>query len=278
MLVRHFSDIHNEFKINPNKPVHLSELKAFKITELPTDKDTLLILNGDIDSDVNRLGKLVNTLSKQFKHVIVVAGNHEAYSGLPVELWESALSNLLTDNNVYIAGCSPKVFIIDNYRFVCGTGWTDLTEPEQKVMAEYYMNDYNYGQQLNPSASPYSSTLYTNLRAETTSGFNQLLGDLMEATPKDGLVNVLVTHHVPDINIEKLVKGSYNKNTSLLPCYYSCKGKVIDNVPKFDHIFFGHIHNNSANLAVIYENTVCHVNCVGYPTQFLEHTCEAITI
>jgi DNA repair exonuclease SbcCD nuclease subunit len=76
MLIRVLSDIHNEY--------YLGEYgRDYVIPELQSDKDSLLILAGDIGL-LNRehtwLG-LVSQCSRQFKHVFLIEGNHEWYHG-----------------------------------------------------------------------------------------------------------------------------------------------------------------------------------------------------
>lgn len=78
MKIRIYSDIHQELH---------REDKLFDIPLLDDDKNTVLILAGDIDYLKFGL-ELANRHSEQFKAVIYVPGNHEYYNDSKGKLGE----------------------------------------------------------------------------------------------------------------------------------------------------------------------------------------------
>jgi len=77
MLVRPFSDIHAEFW-QPNK---ISRILEMVVPPLPTDKETVALVAGDIGLAHRQETwlKVVSLLSRRFRAVIYVEGNHFFY-------------------------------------------------------------------------------------------------------------------------------------------------------------------------------------------------------
>jgi predicted phosphodiesterase len=77
MLVRLFSDIHAEFW-QPNKIPRILEMV---VPPLPTDKETVALVAGDIGLAHRQETwlKVVSLLAKRFRVVIYVEGNHFFY-------------------------------------------------------------------------------------------------------------------------------------------------------------------------------------------------------
>lgn len=267
MLVRHYSDIHNEFMLGG---IHPKDWKNYfyHIPHLPNDKDTILILNGDIDTKGNRIAAYLDLLAPRFKLVIMVCGNHELYYGMRADRVDELIMQYVTNQNVIVAANVPKLVTIDNVDFILATGWTALPTVKDQNDAEDVMNDYRYGK----------IGEYSRLKPEHTNAFNESLGSFIKnyfdnKTTKN--VSVLVNHHVPHSDLATFSSGRYNDQYQKF--YYNFSGLVAEYWNNFDHVFFGHIHDNGANMQS-YHNTVCHVNCVGYPQQPKTETHAAIDL
>jgi len=72
MLIREFSDLHQEF--NP-----------YIVEPMSEDKDTILILAGDIHVGTTAT-EFVRQMADSFAHVIYILGNHEFYQNEMVSL------------------------------------------------------------------------------------------------------------------------------------------------------------------------------------------------
>ena len=132
MYIREVSDIHLEFG-------------DFHLPEMPEDKDTVLVLAGDIGlaRRIEQLGAFLLDCSVRFKAVIYILGNHEHYH---YALDETAIAihqrmAYLGLNNVFLMENETKV--IDNVAFICATLWTDYDNDKAKlVLANHAMNDH----------------------------------------------------------------------------------------------------------------------------------------
>lgn len=153
MLLRIMSDLHLEFE-------------RFEIPSHPNDKNTVLILAGDImplkytSPTGETLLTFLQECSDQFQEVLFVPGNHEFYG----MVFDPNLTMLKQDiktyelNNVHIL--TNNTFERDGIVFIGCTLWTDMTYNVtglelMKYHATSAMADYNViyakeGQRLSP--------------------------------------------------------------------------------------------------------------------------------
>lgn len=80
--------------------------------------------------------------SREFKHVLFVAGNHEFYNGK----WQQTLVTLRAECSVFdnVHFMENDTFVLDDVTFVGGTLWTDMNrgDPLTKQIVSNSMNDY----------------------------------------------------------------------------------------------------------------------------------------
>jgi predicted phosphohydrolase len=127
MLIREFSDLHIEVdRGNGNDP--------WVPPVLETDKDTVLILAGDIDSKA-RITQYAESLADRFRYVLFVPGNHEYYGSYIDKDFSSDIDNVIWLNNTKIE--------IDDVIFFGATLWTDFNDGSYCSISEWhrYMSD-----------------------------------------------------------------------------------------------------------------------------------------
>lgn len=131
----------------------LSDLhgKYRKVFPKEKQKDTVLFLAGDIEELVHheRYLNIVTECSNIYKHVIIVAGNHEYY-GLSIDNANDMLLNISScfDN---VSVLNNDSIIIDDVYIFGGTMWSDFNKSEFVLNeAKNYMNDYTYIKGLEP--------------------------------------------------------------------------------------------------------------------------------
>lgn len=193
MKIRPFSDLHLEFK-------------SYDIPELDTDKDSVLVLAGDIivASHSNymfyRFKKLIDKCSKQFKHIVMVMGNHEHYDG---KFQETAdlIMNITADVTNFTLLDNENV-VIDDVCFIGSTLWTDCGgKAEAHPTATMHWNSMSDSVVIKyyvPKLNEYKNFPVDKMREEHLKSVEYILKAIAEAKNL-GYKAVLVTHHLPTL-------------------------------------------------------------------------------
>ena len=192
------SDLHIEF---------MKSLDDFDIPAMQDDKDTVLILAGDIHSG-KQLPAVFEKFADRFKAIIFVYGNHEFYSGnmpaIPGKV-DKAIAHL---SNVYTL--NPGTVEIDGVHFVGSTLWTDMNKGDPFTMWDsgLNMNDYNKIR-TGPQHEPWKRKLRP---ADTTAihiNNRNFMFENITLLKEAGKTVVAVTHHLPSYQCIALsFKGS----------------------------------------------------------------------
>lgn len=155
MRLRPHSDIHLDSwfgtrKIKGTRRVMLTpDLMRAALTQLipslPDDKDTVLVLAGDIWEGLRPFAfgldkfSVFSELSARFKAVVVVLGNHDFYGEKIPRLYHKYREALAVFTNVHLLEASegfPSV-VIDGYRFLGGTLWTNIRRGDPLAMVNF---------------------------------------------------------------------------------------------------------------------------------------------
>ena len=123
MLIRYLSDVHLEYR----KPSD----GFLDLPSLNTDRDSVLILAGDIGSGTGVIDWF-KVLSPRFRHIIYVSGNHDYWEYEKRKLDEQwfDLCNELS-NVTYLNNSS---LVIDDVEFIGATLWADFDGQDDKTM------------------------------------------------------------------------------------------------------------------------------------------------
>jgi predicted MPP superfamily phosphohydrolase len=220
MKIRHFSDLHIEFQ-RGTREVWLPPV-------LPDDKDTVLVLAGDIDVG-KHTATYVNRLGSQFKAVVFVLGNHDMY-GENIDKVYDKISGLITEDNVHLLQNS-KVTIEDT-EFLGSTLWTDIAhgDPFLCFNAKNTMMDFRKIKK-GPGYSRFTTAvwLYQN---RISRAFLKQHVDIKKK-------QVVVTHHAPDF---ACAGTRYNPADSKAAYYYNNgMGETIADAGLW---IYGHTHQS----------------------------------
>lgn len=117
MFLRVMSDIHTEFS-------------EFEVPHLANDKQTVLVLAGDIglvhkSNLQDRYIPFLQTCSVQFYKVILVVGNHEHYGGSFRKTLPLLRESISTANIPNVVLLEKESILIDDVAFIGATLWTD---------------------------------------------------------------------------------------------------------------------------------------------------------
>ncbi len=228
--IYYISDLHLEFE----------EENLLKIYEGKTYLDSYLVLAGDICSYVyeTKIKKFFEYISKKFKRIIYIAGNHEYYK---TTLDDTPIEEMLgIFDNVHFLQDEYVTFEDDSITFYGSTLWTRLHSSDYiNKLAESSLNDYKY------IKNPITHKKIT--RDETGEMFEyslELLKDFLATKPSGKIV--IVSHHLP---LYQVVVEQY-KDHQLNSAYASDLHDELK-LFNFDCWIFGHTH---FSMKYLYEN------------------------
>lgn len=183
------------------------------------------VLAGDI-AYPSQLNKVFDFLSKKFKHVIYVYGNHE--------YWENGLVSVDPPDNIHVLNNSA--ITIDGQRYIGSTLWfpfDPLNQLFEKNMPDFNIPDFRSWIYI--FASECAAYLKENMQ------------------PGD----IVVTHHLPSYRcVDKIFQGSQLNRFFVHPM----ENEILDSNPKL--WIHGHTHH-SLDITIDDTRVVC--NPVGYP-------------
>ena len=190
----------------------------------------ILIVAGDVADDIDDAIKYLNELSKDYKYVLFVDGNHEHYSVYPKLLSDDEINEKFKENNnkklIYL---TKNLFLYNGNLFVGCNGWWDFNESQffmKKSVKKY--SDY-FG----------LSTDYTRnlVKSIYKTGHEQIkkLEEIIKKYEKDPSVKSIniVTHSIP---LKKYTSYNY-------PCEMNTHYSKLFKYKKIKQWIFGHTHS-----------------------------------
>lgn len=249
MKFRILSDIHNEF--------HKSELlpygKDYMIPELPNDKETTLILAGDIGQLASpiTLNSFLATVTNQFKEVFWIAGNHEWYKG------DITLNSISRDYLAQFTNLHTSIlgFREERILVVGATLWTDFEKFSVRSLQNCKSGMNDFWTITNGSRGAFSPTQAFDLHCH----HKDYLFDTVDEAQKSGVYDkvIVVTHHHPS---PQAILPQYKEST-INGAFYSDLEEEIK-ARKIDYWICGHCHN-AMQYNVGKTKVIC--NPKGYP-------------
>lgn len=189
MKIRLFSDLHLEFSRYEFDHIWTPQLE---------DKEQTVLLAGDIGKGMGAR-TFVEELCKNFKHVVMICGNHEFYDHdfeKVIEDWRHYELNEASPNFHFLYN---DWRILDGVRFLGGTMWTDFNganifnvNAAYTIMSDYSEINYNGGK-IRPQL----------IIAEHDKFMRFLLEKFDE--PFDG-PTVVMSHHSPGNELKRMGK------------------------------------------------------------------------
>ena len=160
------------------------------------EKNTVLVLAGDICLAKNVPTLFFKDLSQRFRYIIYIAGNHESYRG-NIKLTSQLIREQLREFP-NVAFLDNENIIIDDVIFCGATLWTDFNKSDRDAMdyAKHAMSDYQiigYGPVDAPVnvLPPWTPRLSVAYHEESLAFIEETLQF------KGKYKTVIVTHHLP---------------------------------------------------------------------------------
>jgi len=231
MKIRFISDLHCEFDIPAG---------IFNIPENEDDKNTVLILAGDIGvMDKPRSLTMIADQAHRFRSVIYVIGNHEHYGG-SFKRTETKIINLFSEyKNLYLL--ENDFHIIDDVVFIGATLWTDFDNYNQLTMydASLWMNDYKKIRTGSSEIDCYKKKLKPEDIIQVHFNSKKYIFDSIKFYKSQGKKVVVITHMGPSF----LSIHENFKNDNLNGCFVSSlEEDILDTKP--DIWIHGHVHTS----------------------------------
>lgn len=158
MKFRIISDVH----IDVTSPEYFFD----EFIQLDTDKDTVLLLAGDIGGFTylyykqrHKLDLLFSTLSLQFKEVLYIIGNHESYGGTYEIVLDELVDYLTQYTNIRLLNNDSIEY--DSCIVIGSTLWSNYENenPISKMSVKHGLNDYRCIRSNNTKMFPGTSVL-----------------------------------------------------------------------------------------------------------------------
>lgn len=226
MKFRILSDLHIEFN-------------EFVIPPDDDDINTVLILAGDCYLFKRHAGYalFLEMCSKQFKHVVLVPGNHE-YFGTNIHRGSKKVRAHLSDiSNISIL--EKETLVLDGVAIIGATLWADFDRDELvRFQAQEVMNDYRKIRH-GPVDRPWLKKLHSLDTLAMHIEHRKFIFDRVVYYKEMGLKTVVVSHHGPtnksiaDRFIGDSINGAYVSDLS---------EQILDTGPNL--WVHGHVHNN----------------------------------
>jgi Icc-related predicted phosphoesterase len=161
---------------------------------------------GDRQKEATKYRGFLERASSQFKHVIMIAGNHEFYHGR----WHQALETMKLECNQFtnIYFLEDQVKEIDDILFVGATLWTDMNNNDwhTKYQVKQGMSDFKI---IKNDKNNYHSLHPDDVIVRHTKSLEFIKNTIVNTSKKI----VVVTHHAPsDMSVADCYKGDILMN------------------------------------------------------------------
>lgn len=259
LKLRILSDLHTEF----------SDLY---LPTLDTDKDSVLVLAGDIGL-VHKNTHLhdvympfLSRCSAQFRNVILINGNHEHYSGSFVRT-SSILRGAIADWQLFnVVHLEKETWVIDNVAFIGATLWTDCDR--QNPHSDYLWNSMSDSKVIRTGPNDTLPHDRKFLAADTWMDHRRAKEYIWKEVDKHkaaGNKTVVVTHHaVTPMSIHEQYKGDS------LNMFFSSDMTldIMEHNPTL--MIHGHVHN-AFDYYVDSTQEICQTRVVCNPRGYINY-------
>lgn len=188
MKLRIMSDLHLEFHDGKWE-------QEFDIPAMDDDKDTVLVLPGDIHN-AKQLAKVYERFAPRFKAIVGVFGNHEYYKRSIVNAIDKVQAQIGHLDNVHLL--DQTTVEIDDVVFVGATLWAGFDNLNQLAMydASLSIRDYKYIRD-GSNAVPYARKLRPVVTAQLHLQHRDFMFKAIDEAKAAGKKVVGVSHHLP---------------------------------------------------------------------------------
>jgi calcineurin-like phosphoesterase family protein len=233
------------------------------VPELDTDKETVLILAGDIGiaKRPTTYKYFLEDMSERFREVIMILGNHEHYGGNFPTTYTKIYEACLDFENVSIL--EKEAIWLDGVAFIGATLWTDMGNHDAQCIeqSKLWMNDYKTVR-TGPSSEPWKRKLHPHDTVADHMNAKHYIFEEIKKQKAEGRKVVVIGHHLPSyLSVAEEFKGD-PVNGAYASELFEDIMDLGDDQPEF--FIHGHTHS-SFDYMIGNTRIVC--NPRGYLTQ-----------
>lgn len=203
----------------------------------------ILVLAGDVGCPRKQTYReFLAIYSKEFKHIILIAGNYEYHSSIPytmdqVNLEITSLCSEISPNIHYLYAGMNK--IIGKFNFIGATLWSNL----DTILSNTDIIQYISRNQMINESTKWTNDEYHNMHIYHLGCIERKINEGIDKC----LYNIIVSHHAPLYDcIDKKSKRVKHK------CLYASDLSNAIDAKYMKAWFYGHTHFNT----LIYKNAV----------------------
>lgn len=190
----------------------------------------ILVVAGDVADNIDDCIDYLNTLSKHYKHVLFVDGNHEHNESYPMLLSDDEIDTKFKENkNKKLVFLTKNPFLYKGHLFLGCNGWWDFNE------SQFFMKKSmkTYGDYFNLSVDE-SRNLIKSIYKTGKDQIKQLESYVKKSQKDPSIKSInIVTHSVP---LKKYTSYNY-------PCEMNTHYSKLFKYKKIRHWIFGHTHS-----------------------------------
>lgn len=197
----------------------------------------LAVVAGDISYDIERAYKTIVDISKHYRYVIYVDGNHEHNNSTGIKERNQLLKEKLSKYQ-NICFLNRNAIIVDGVAFVGANGWWTFDFCEPNIFKE---DAYWYFASTGEYSEPFMQEVLDAARLDATV-LSEIVGKLNSEESVDEIV--MVTHTSPN---PKFVSKTSQQD---IIQYSRCGSSYLKNILNFDYNnkistwCFGHVHQD----------------------------------
>jgi len=201
-MIRLASDLHLEFHLEQfiaDNADYSKKMASTIFPNLPTDKETVLVLAGDIIliKNLEVYFNFFEILSEQFKEVLWIFGNHEWFKNkMKPERLIEIKQKMAVFKNVHVL--ENEIFETEKYHFIATTLWSDIKKGDYMTALDVVSVSYDFKKIDFKEGHRYSKLRPRHVTKMFMDNERFIRDELLKIKDSQK-IKVVVTHHPPTI-------------------------------------------------------------------------------
>lgn len=202
--------------------------KHFPLHVIKSDSDYLIVA-GDISDDINLSVDYLNYISKYYKKILFVDGNHEHVNNYPNLYDHDTIYNLINNEKIIFLSKSP--YVINKKVFIGCCGWWDYCNKNSESLKD---NLKYFTSWIKDFTKDKSIEFIKNVINRSMKEYDILIENLEKYTNNDAIEEIIIVTHT--------IADSKYADSNCEDSQFNSKFKNIFKYKKVTNWIFGHTH------------------------------------